>query len=531
MSNGRKPHFLHGFNPSISSEKLKIPSKFAKHMDGVTSGTASLVGPSGNTWYVGVSQLDGGLFFHDGWTIFVKDHCLEYGDSLVFRYDGDFHFHVQVFDEGSCEKEVAFCADCSQDVTNFENHAIKKRDRKSLGLLDCIAEGVPKRMRSTEIHSECQTSGQENQVTSSKEEYLCGELVCLREMEIDGNPLKDFVTIAVPSQGKCVYENSVDATISSWTNDEDVWLSTQEAERAARSFTSSFPNFTKVMKRFNVSGSFTLNVPYQFATEHLPKCKVKIMLRNLKGQSWVVNSIPTTRVQTSHTFCGGWLAFVRDNNLDLGDICIFELVHKGELRVRILRVEKEGVNDHSSVTAHKTVSNEKGKHRSTLKSSFLHTQLNATGGQSVTRKGTSSQDKLGSSTKGCMSLKSAPEEKIAAQAFISSFPHFVRVMKKFNISGSYTLKVPYQFSMEHLPNCRTKIILRNLKGQSWTVNSIPTTRVQTLHTFCGGWMAFVRDNDIQMGDICIFELVGKCEMRVHICAIGKKGLDYQNGSI
>lgn len=154
-----------------------------------------------------------------------------------------------------------------------------------------------------------------------------------------------------------------------------------------------------------------------------------------------------------------------------------------------------------------------------------------------------------------MSLKSAPEEKIAAQAFISSFPHFVRVMKKFNISGSYTLvnyflnyvflstsfsvnllhfvlqKVPYQFSMEHLPNCRTKIVLRNLKGQSWTVNSIPTTRVQTLHTFCGGWMAFVRDNDIQMGDICIFELVGKCEMRVHICAIGKKGLDYQNGSI
>nr|GMD93703.1 B3 domain-containing protein Os01g0723500-like isoform X1 [Ipomoea batatas] len=176
----------------------------------------------------------------------------------------------------------------------------------------------------------------------------------MREMEIDGNPLKDFVTIAVPSQGKCVYENS-DATISSWTNDEDVWLSTQEAERAARSFTSSFPNFTKVMKRFNVSGSFTLNVPYQFATEHLPKCKVKIMLRNLKGQSWVVNSIPTTRVQTSHTFCGGWLAFVRDNNLDLGDICIFELVHKGELRVRILRVEKEGVNDHSSVTAHKVI--------------------------------------------------------------------------------------------------------------------------------------------------------------------------------
>lgn len=90
-------------------------------------------------------------------------------------------------------------------------------------------------------------------------------------------------------------------------------------------------------------------------------------------------------------------------------------------------------------------------------------------------------------------------------------------------------KIPYQFSMEHLPNCKTEIVLQNLNGKCWTVNSIPTLKVQTLHTFCGGWMAFVRDNDIQMGDICIFELVGKCEMRVHVCGIGKKGLNYQNG--
>lgn len=88
------------------------------------------------------------------------------------------------------------------------------------------------------------------------------------------------------------------------------------------------------------------NVPYQFATEYLPKCKIKIVLRNLKGESWTVNSIPTTKVQTSHTFCGGWLSFVRENNIDIGDICIFELLHKFELQVRILRVGKEGIDGH-----------------------------------------------------------------------------------------------------------------------------------------------------------------------------------------
>lgn len=31
-----------------------------------------------------------------------------------------------------------------------------------------------------------------------------------------------------------------------------------DEERAARSFTSCFPNFVKIMKRFNISGSYTL---------------------------------------------------------------------------------------------------------------------------------------------------------------------------------------------------------------------------------------------------------------------------------
>lgn len=86
--------------------------------------------------------------------------------------------------------------------------------------------------------------------------------------------------------------------------------------------------------------------------------------------------------------------------------------------------------------------------------------------------------------------------------------------------------------MEHLPSCRTKIVLRNFKGECWTVNSIPTMKVQTLHTLCGGWMAFVRDNNIQMGDVCIFELVGKSEMRVHISSTyGRIEQKYQSGGV
>lgn len=42
-------------------------------------------------------------------------------------------------------------------------------------------------------------------------------------------------------------------------------------------------------------------------------------------------------------------------------------------------------------------------------------------------------------------------------------------------------------------------------------------------------MAFVRGNDINMGDICVFELVQDCELRVHIFRVGKEISEDQSG--
>lgn len=61
------------------------------------------------------------------------------------------------------------------------------------------------------------------------------------------------------------------------------------------------------------------------------------------------------------------------------------------------------------------------------------------------------------------------------------------------------------------------------------MNSVPDAKGRTVHTFCGGWVAFVRDNDINFGDTCIFELVAQCEMQVYISGVGKEGLDHHNG--
>ncbi|XP_073134230.1 B3 domain-containing protein Os01g0723500-like isoform X2 [Henckelia pumila] len=529
MCDIKRPYFLRGFAPSTCSERLNIPCSFIKHMEGRASGTTTLVGPSGNNWYAELILIGDGLFFSDGWEAFASDHFLEQGDFLVFGYDGDLQFTVLVFDQSMCEKEAALKVENHRDINKNGGHVVKKRDRDISALPDSIVEGVPKRGRCSEILSDCaykihldSTSiGDDNGGTQEADQ---------------NNKLNNTVTVAV-SPTAAVQNDYSDLSVRNRNTKLDMLLSPLEADRIARSFASSLPNFVKVMKRFNISGSYTLNIPYQFAMEHLPKCKLQVLLHSLKGGCWTVNSIPNTKLQTSHTFCGGWLSFVRDNDIDVGDICIFELVRKFELRVRILRVRKEGIGSHDSEAARDgvingfTTSPKTSRRKSKIinkpsydRGSVFGSLLDTCHVESEIGNSFGSADKRGSHTKGCMSMKSAPEEKIAAKYFVSTFPHFVRVMKKFNVCGSYTL-----FSVEHLPNLKTKIVLHNLNGQCWSVNSIPTKRVQTLHTFCGGWMAFVRDNDIQIGDICIFELTGKCEMRVHICGIGKKGLNYRNG--
>ncbi|KAK4276634.1 hypothetical protein QN277_014761 [Acacia crassicarpa] len=539
-------------------------------MEGRTSGLVSLTGPSGNTWRVQLVKEGNDLFFHHGWLTFLEDHVIEVGDLLVFRYEGQLHFTVLVFDERACEKEAAFISKCSQNSCDFDHINAHKRNREENCSLNVVAEDLLKKMKGTSFESqELKTR------IVSKDLSLLGwvkPISTFREKGESSNedaqlrcPASD---VAVPSQME--YSNECEEAamqIGSGKEDDQYMhsrvclskLSSYDEKRVAQLFTSPLPYFVRIMKSFNISGSYTLNIPYQFSMEHLPNFKIKIILHNIKGERWTVNSVPTTRVHTSHTLCGGWMAFVRDNNIKVGDICIFELVHDCELRVRVVGVGKDGIDCQVGkvacsrpLTGHSINSHgcsqympikgkvnpncngnvdQSDKKRSRMGQDAVLSKpprVSKVSKKTAVQRRHRTEDELSSQAKAGLRMLFALDEQRAAQAFTSSFPSFVKVMKKFNVSGSYTLKIPYQFSAAHLPSYKTEVVLRNLRGECWTVNSVPDTKGRAVHTFCGGWMAFVRDNDINFGDTCIFELVAPYEMQVYISGIGKEGLDQQN---
>ncbi|OWM75055.1 hypothetical protein CDL15_Pgr021406 [Punica granatum] len=84
-------------------------------MKGKNSGAVYLKGPSGYYWRVKLIEESGNLYFIRGWPLFVKDHGIQLGYFLVFKFDGDKTFRVKVFNPTGCEDKAALGAKPSRD--------------------------------------------------------------------------------------------------------------------------------------------------------------------------------------------------------------------------------------------------------------------------------------------------------------------------------------------------------------------------------------------------------------------------------
>ncbi|XP_043710118.1 B3 domain-containing protein At4g01580-like [Telopea speciosissima] len=103
-SQARRPHFFKVIlEPSIRDGKLEIPVEFVRKFGGELPDVAVLEVPGGREWSIELKKIDGAVWFHNGWQGFLKHYNISAGHFLVFRYDGNSHFFVLIFNENACE--------------------------------------------------------------------------------------------------------------------------------------------------------------------------------------------------------------------------------------------------------------------------------------------------------------------------------------------------------------------------------------------------------------------------------------------
>ncbi|XP_057965093.1 B3 domain-containing protein Os01g0723500-like isoform X2 [Malania oleifera] len=326
----RFPSFFKIIIAGYPNDRLRIPPHFIqKYLSHEIPSGVTLKGPSGSHWHVKLQERENGIFLHDGWPQFIKDHSLGDYELLIFRYEGNMSFNVQIFDKSGWER-VSVCTDRNHVESSSSNGKRKRgRPRKYFSHLH-----LPK----THEHNPGQSDDPEKLKEKGQIQMKTG-IDKSRAKDVWPKKFKENENI----QRKIKKEEDLSAQEME-LHDSHILRRGQplaeECERVwkmARSFNSRFPCFESFMKAYNTERAFILRIPTSFSKAYLPQQKTRFVLKNSKGKAWEVASNYNKKY---HAFSGGWRAFACDNNLNQGDVCVFELVDKNVMQVHVFPIDQ-----------------------------------------------------------------------------------------------------------------------------------------------------------------------------------------------
>ncbi|RLN41673.1 hypothetical protein C2845_PM01G34770 [Panicum miliaceum] len=296
-------------------KRLVLPDKLALHFKGKKARSINLESPSGHTFDVQVAKNSGRLALQSGWESFVSAHGLKMMDFLVFKYDGISRMKVLIFDPTGCEK-LPPCfvmkdaisgrkmKEESIDISsNYANLPMKTPEAKTKSRKQRNASKI------ANISSSCSPSESSGGSTSSEE-----------------HESRSVPSYILPRR-------------TSLTN-----VQKKQLKENVGAICSEIPIFVCVMKKSNVSTIHqSMRFSGAYSEAYLP-FKERTLMLHRHGKSWEV--MCRIQVRRGHrnfqNLCKGWKRFARDNNLRLGDLCLFELLKTKEytMNVHIISVVK-----------------------------------------------------------------------------------------------------------------------------------------------------------------------------------------------
>ncbi|XP_065854998.1 B3 domain-containing transcription factor VRN1-like [Euphorbia lathyris] len=291
----------------LSSQK-KIPTKFVKLYGKELSSAATLTGPNGRKWAVELENIDGKLWFHNGWHEFVDYYSIRAGHLLVFEYEGESNFYVRVFDlrvsevSYPCHSSGSLQKPCLDNQVQFNESELTTPPCEVV--LPILGEAGPVTRR--------------------------------RKQRTDSNEPKQktrqrFDKVSCPG----IASETCTRRWRSWTKEEK-----EGAIRVAEMYKPDNPFFKVILRPSYVYRGFLLHIPTIFARKYLSSFSEIITLEVSKGKKWPVRCVSENgKAKLSK----GWTEFVWGNRLEEGDVCVFELINmKDAMKVTIFRSQPKG---------------------------------------------------------------------------------------------------------------------------------------------------------------------------------------------
>ncbi|KAF7113889.1 hypothetical protein RHSIM_RhsimUnG0104300 [Rhododendron simsii] len=374
------PHFFKIIHSSaVPHQKLRIPLKFISQYGKNVGNHVFLKVPSGAVWKVELERSNGVVWMCNGWKEFANYYSIGFGHLLVFRYDGNCNFNVLIFDTSASEIEYPVSASAThgeQNNINGNGNSKIPDSVETLGDTPCAAYntkrkeiygrgeieklGIQTRQKTRQASYYRANIENDASVKILDDSLVLDSPVSERERahtksgrENNSNkqefpPTFKSKGLKLPNQKKDVKteieteECTGGTSIGERRHQSQIAVqmlsATANINSRARDFKSKKPFFTVRLQPSYVSCNYSMNVPLEFVKKYLRDNQKSISLRISDGTTWLVRFYSTGAMNGKRNL--GWGPFVRDNNLKVGDICVFELISTGiepQLDVTIFR--------------------------------------------------------------------------------------------------------------------------------------------------------------------------------------------------
>ncbi|KAI5337302.1 hypothetical protein L3X38_016573 [Prunus dulcis] len=502
------PHFLKIISKGTCRQsKLGIPNKFLMKYGDDLSNPVFLKLPSGSEWKIELRRWEDKAWLDKGWPKFSKFYSLDYCHSLVFGYEGKSKFCVRIFDRNFTE--IAY--------------PLKTPDMKDTDEVD-----------DSEYDDDfSDDSESESDFSDDSVEILDKFLPRSRKSSSSGK--SEF-----PAKRHCGGTSTTRRFIKRTRSAKFIAL------QRAKAFKSDKPSFIVPMTRSYTNRSFVwLPSDFSFHMTRLSKNSGNVMFRVLDGRTWCLG-LKCERAKPKARFQSGWFKFARDNNLKIGDVCVFVLVDDIRLTFEVVifrateaantlspDVDEEQTmsemeetdEDYDSVelldyfppcpkTRKKSpIAPQPSKKNRTCSISTAENNIRSVGGSSRSQKFLKRRPRVPRMMNPV--TESGTDRALQrAKAFRSEYPSSTVVMHPSYIRAGY-LHIGAKFIKEHLLNrSHENAILRVSDGRTWPVSL--GKQGKGIVRFQTGWMKFVQDNQLEIGDVCVFVLTNAIKRLIDV---------------
>ncbi|KAM6564460.1 hypothetical protein CsatB_024458 [Cannabis sativa] len=302
-----------------------------------------------------------------------------------------------------------------------------------------------------------------------------------------------------------------------------------EALMRAKGFKSNDPFFIVLMQPSFVGASYNMVVPFSFAKNHPPSLSKPedVILKVQDERIWPVRYY--YRKYAGHSqfrFEWGWKAFARDNDLKVGDVCVF--VKRQNIAIMLFEVVtfyKNGVPNSPVLPAANNTTLCVKVEPSFTSNNYDNASMIS---HDIIPKKEVIEPSVNKSDKVCgesplpenfirnqeLSRKEKDEALKIAKDFKSEDPFFIVPMQPSFVGSKskYSMIIPSFFAKNYLLSISTgpqDVILKVQDGRTWPAKYtfyFKPHKKSSSFRIQRGWKAFVQENDLKVGDVCAFVL-------------------------